>query len=135
MAKLDLDDEGRVFEKDDETPYREQLRALAGVESDDGPSVSKQRTDEYVDRWSRSELSDIIKVVRSDRDEINLNAAGLTDMAEYLTQFTAATVEDAADAALGDADPDAVTIELAAESRTDDEASNSEDEADDSDGD
>lgn len=112
MVKLDLDDEGRVFDKDDETPYREQLRALAGIEGDAGPSVSKQRTDEYVDRWSRADLKAIVKVVRQDSSEINLNTAGLTDLAEYLTRFTPATVEAAADAALGDDDPSDVEIEL-----------------------
>ncbi|MDS0280296.1 hypothetical protein NDI85_21155 [Halomicroarcula sp. S1AR25-4] len=110
MAKLDLDDAGRVYDKDDEAPYREQLRAISGVEADDEASVSQQRSDEYVDRFSRAEASDIVKVVRQDPDEIDLRTAGLTDMAEYLTRFTPDTVEDAIDAALGEDDPDDVTI-------------------------
>ncbi|RLM81294.1 hypothetical protein DVK05_09870 [Halorubrum sp. Atlit-8R] len=64
MEKLDLDDVGRVFEKDDEEPYRDQLRAIAGVETDDEASVSTQRSDEYTSRFSRSEASEIIAVLR-----------------------------------------------------------------------
>lgn len=169
MDKLGLDDHGRVFEKDDETPYREELREIAGLERDDGESVSQQRTDEYVSRFSRSEAQAIVETLRSaslpdlpfdpsehtigelgdelatDGEEkwdeetlqallaaeragddrkgaretiteaaggdlepvdhwIDVESAGLTDMAEYMTQFDPATVEDAVDEALNDED-------------------------------
>jgi len=166
MDKLGLDDHGRVFEKDDETPYREQLREIAGIERDDGESVSQQRSDEYVGRFSRSDAAEIVTVLRrqalpeppfdpseltigeledelatdesekwdaetlralleaeragddrkgareaiedvlgdTDGDplEIDLDTAGLTDMAEFMTRFDPAVVEDAVDEALGD---------------------------------
>jgi len=123
MAKLALDDAGRVFDKDDETPYRKQLRTIADVDTDDEASVSKQRADEYTGRFSRSDASEVVKVLRQDADEIDLRTAGLTDMAEYLTRFEAASVEDAVDAALGDGDPDDVEIVRAGE--TDDESAES----------
>lgn len=169
MEKLDLDDAGRVFEKDDEEPYRDQLRAIAGVETDDEASVSTQRSDEYTSRFSRSDASEIIAVLReaqapappldpgahtiaeledkleTDADEkwdvdslnalyqaerlgddrtgacdviedvlgddlepvdfeIDLESAGLTDMADHLTQFDPAVVEEAADVVSGDAE-------------------------------
>ncbi|PHQ46352.1 hypothetical protein DJ68_07805 [Halorubrum sp. C3] len=175
MEKLDLDDAGRVFEKDDEEPYRDQLRAIAGVETDDEASVSTQRSDEYTSRFSRSEASEIIAVLReaqapeppfdpgahtideleeeleTDADEkwdidslnalyqaerlgddrtgarnvledvlgddlepvdfeIDLESAGLTDMADHLTQFDQPVVEDAADVVNGDADPPSLTV-------------------------
>jgi len=118
MAKLDLDDGGRVFDKGDEAVYREQLREIGGVDTDDEASVSKQRADEYTGRFSRSDASEVVKVLRQDADEIDLRTAGLTDMAEYLTRFEAASVEDAVDAALGDGDPDDVEIVRAGESST-----------------
>ncbi|WP_434521284.1 hypothetical protein [Halorubrum sp. AS12] len=169
MEKLNLDDAGRVFDKDDEEPYRDQLRAIAGVEADDEVSISTQRSDEYTGRFSRSEASEIITVLReaqapappfdpsehtidelgekldTDEDEIwdvdslnalyraerlgddrtgarnviedvlgdglepvdfeiDLESAGLTDMADYLTRFDPAVVEEAADVVNGDAE-------------------------------
>jgi len=115
MAKLELDDAGRVYDTSDEGPYREQLRAIANIDAGGEESVSKQRTDDYVGRFSRSDASEVVKLLRQDADEIDLRTAGLTDMAEYLTRFQAATVEDAVDAALGDGDPDDVDIVLAGE--------------------
>jgi len=113
MEKLDLDDVGRVFEKDDEEPYRDQLRTIAGVETDDEASVSTQRSDEYTGRFSRSEASEVVKVLRQDSDEIDLRTAGLTDMADYLTRFDPATVETAVDIVDGDADEDDLEISRA----------------------
>jgi len=110
MEKLDLDDAGRVFEKDDEEPYRDQLRAIAGVETDDEAAVSTQRSDEYTSRFSRSDASEVVKVLRQDSDEIDLRTAGLTDMADYLTRFEPATVETAVDIVNGDADEDELEI-------------------------
>lgn len=111
IKKLGLETGARVFDKDDEEPYRQELREIAGVEADDDAAVSKQRSDEYVDRFSRSEASDVVKLLRGDSDELDLRTAGLTDMAEYLTLFTPATVESAVDAAHGDLDPSEVDIE------------------------
>jgi hypothetical protein len=115
MAKLGLDDHGRVFDTDDEEPYRAQLRAIAGIEEDEAATVSKQRADEYTHRFSRSEASAVVKALRQDSDEINLNTAGKTDMAAYLTRFAPATVETAVNVALGDEDPAALDEALAAE--------------------
>lgn len=112
LEKLDLDDAGRVFEKDDEEPYREQLRAIADVEPDEEAAVSQQRAEEYARRFPRSELSDVVKVLRQDPDEIDLRTAGQTDMAEYLTQFGPDVVELAIDVAHGDADADALAAAL-----------------------
>jgi hypothetical protein len=123
MEKLALDDAGRVYDTDDEAPYREQLRTIAGVESDDEASVSQQRTDEYVGRFSRAEASDVVKVVRQDPDEIDLRTAGLTDMAAYLTRFAPDTVEQAIDAALGEDDPEDVPITRVDNPGADDDAS------------
>lgn len=111
LEKLDLDDEGRVFEKDDEEPYRDQLREIAGIERDEEAAISHQRSDEYVDRFSRSDASEIVKVLRQDADEIDLRTAGLTDMAEYLTRFEPDTVEQAIDVALGDAELEDVDLD------------------------
>ncbi|WP_049986831.1 hypothetical protein [Halobellus rufus] len=65
LEKLDLDDVGRVFDKDDEEPYRDQLRAIAGIERDDEASVSQQRADEYTSRFSRSDAADVIRALRT----------------------------------------------------------------------
>ncbi|RQG93735.1 hypothetical protein [Natrarchaeobius oligotrophus] len=169
LEKLDLDDAGRVFDKDDEEPYRDQLREIAGIERDDEAGVSQQRADEYTSRFSRSELSAIVGTIRkpeldnleapfdpgectideledrleleddqlwdieslyalreAERDgkdrtgaidaiedaigdgtleigpEIDLETAGQTEMAEYLTRFEPAEVEAAIDEALSD---------------------------------
>jgi len=112
LEKLDLDDSGRVYGKDDEEPYRDQLREIAGIERDEEAAVSQQRSDGYVDRFSRSDASEIVKVLRQDADEIDLRTAGLTDMAEYLTRFEPETVEQAVDVALGDADLEDVELDL-----------------------
>lgn len=104
FEKLDLEDAGRVYEKDDEEPYRDQLRELADVEHDDEANVSKQRAEEYASRFSRSNASDIVKLLRQEPDEIDLRTAGLTDMAEYMTRFDPDVVETAVDVALGDGD-------------------------------
>jgi len=106
LEKLDLDDGGRVFDKDDEELYRDQLREIAGVEQDDEASISQQRSDKYVDRFSRSEASEIVKLLRQEADEIDLRTAGLTDMAEYLTRFEPDVVELAVDVVAGDAESD-----------------------------
>ncbi len=121
MAKLGLDDHGRVYEADDETPYRDELREIAGIERGDEADVSKQRADEYTGRFSRSDASEVVKLLRQDSDEIDLRTAGLTDMAEYLTRFEPATVEQGVDVVLGDADPDELTIERADEDPADDQ--------------
>ncbi|REA00175.1 hypothetical protein DEQ92_20185, partial [Haloferax sp. Atlit-6N] len=106
FEKLDLDDAGRVYDKDDEAPYRDQLRDIAGIERDEAAEVSQQRSDEYIQRFSRSQASNIVKLLRDDASEINLNSAGLTDMAEFLTRFEPAVVETAVDVDAGDADAD-----------------------------
>ena len=106
LEKLDLEDKGRVFEKDDEEPYREQLREIAGVEQDDDAAVSQQRAETYVGRFSRSKITEIVKLLRDDTDEIDLRTAGQTDMAEYLTRFDPDVVELAVDVATDEADPD-----------------------------
>jgi hypothetical protein len=167
MDKLGLDDHGRVFEKDDETPYREELREIAGIKRDDSESPSQQRSDEYVSRFSRSDAMAVVRELRraslpdlpfepsehtigeledelatDDEQEwdtdtlqallaaeragddrkgareairevaggdlepvdhwIDVESAGLTDMAEYMTRFDPATVDDAVDEALGE---------------------------------
>jgi len=132
MEKLDLDDVGRVFEKDDEEPYRNQLRAIAGVETDDEASVSTQRSDEYTSRFSRSEASEVVKVLRQDADEIDLRTAGLTDMADYLTRFDPSTVETAVDVVDGDAEEADLEISRVDESEgeTEDSAEETSSEAD-----
>ncbi|MFC5278644.1 hypothetical protein ACFPM1_07735 [Halorubrum rubrum] len=134
LEKLDLDDVGRVFEKDDEEPYRNQLREIAGVESDDEASISTQRSDEYTGRFSRSEASDVVKLLRQDSDEIDLRTAGLTDMADYLTRFDPATVETAADVVNGDADESDLEISRADDGDSDDENEDDADEDTDSEG-
>ena len=130
MEKLDLDDVGRVFEKDDEEPYRNQLRAIAGVETDDEASVSTQRSDEYTSRFSRSEASEVVKVLRQDADEIDLRTAGLTDMADYLTRFDPSTVETAVDVIDGDAEEADLEISRADEGDDSDEETSNKDDAD-----
>jgi len=110
--KLELEDVGRIRNKDDEEPFRDQLREIAGIERDDEAAVSQQRADEYTGRFSRSDASKIVKLLRQDADEIDLRTAGLTDMAEYLTRFEADTVETAVDVALGDADLEDVDLDL-----------------------
>lgn len=102
LEKLDFETRSRIFDKDDEEPYRDELREIAGIERDDEAGVSKQRADEYTDRFSRSDASEVVKALRQDSDEIDLRTAGLTDMSEYLTQFDPDVVETAADVALGD---------------------------------
>ncbi|ELZ84455.1 hypothetical protein C453_12951 [Haloferax elongans ATCC BAA-1513] len=125
LEKLDLDDAGRVFAKDDEEPYRDQLRAIAGIERDEAADVSQQRADEYVSRFSRSGASEIVKLLRQDADEIDLRTAGLTDMAKYLTRFDPAVVETAVDVVDGEADADdldRVRAEAADKNEDEDEA-------------
>lgn len=168
MEKLGLKDAGRVFGKDDEEPYREQLRELAGVEEDEEAAVSQQRAEQYARRFSRGELQQIVAHLQEgpavdppfdpgqctidelearletdedrkwdtetlrallavERDgknrtgaveaieavlggdaagerggEIDLETAGLTGLAEYLTRFGPETVENAIDDALGE---------------------------------
>lgn len=102
--KLDLEDEGRIHEKDDEEPFRDQLREIAGIELDDEEKVSQQRSDKYVKRFSRDDASAVVKLLRRDADEIDLRTAGLTDMADYLTRFEPDVVEQAVDVANGDGD-------------------------------
>jgi hypothetical protein len=105
LEKLPVDDAGRVFDQDDETPYREQLRDIAGVDVDDEVNVSKQREDEYVDRFSRSDASAVVKVLRDEIDkDLDLRTAGLTDMAHFMTHFTPESVEFVADVTLSDGD-------------------------------
>lgn len=112
LEKLDLEAGERVYNKDDEEPYRNQLREIANIERDDEAGVSKTRAEEYVSRFSRSDLSDIVKVLRRDSDEIDLRTAGQTDMAEYLTRFESETVEQGVDVAHGDGDQSEITYAL-----------------------
>ncbi|ELZ96052.1 hypothetical protein C440_05662 [Haloferax mucosum ATCC BAA-1512] len=65
FEKLSLDDHGRVFGKDDEEPYRDGLRAIAGIERDEAAEVSQQRTDEYIQRFSRSQAADIVRTLQA----------------------------------------------------------------------
>lgn len=100
MEKLGLEDVGRVFTREDEAPWRKQLREIADVEIDEEEARSQKRVDEYTSRFSRSEAVDIVKVLREGPDEINLNRAGLTEMSEYMAEHDAETVETAIGKAL-----------------------------------
>jgi len=112
MDKLGLEDLGRIHERADEAPYREALRELAGVESDDEAAVSQQRAESYTDRFSRSELVAIVDVLQPHGPgTITLDSAGLTECAEYLTLFDAGEVEQAVDVALGEADADDLDVD------------------------
>lgn len=122
MAKLDLSDHGRIFEKDDETPYREELREIAGIERDSEASVSQQRTDGYIDRFSRSEAQAVVGVLQGDTDVVDVEAAGLTDMASYLTRYDPSAVEDAADVALGETPREDVDLPDPVDAVEDDDA-------------
>lgn len=104
FEKLGLEDAGRVHDRDDEEIYREQLREIAGVDGNDGKTAAEGRAEAYRDRWSRDELKALVKLLREDAGDINLNRAGMTELSEFLSAHDADVVETAVDVAFGDAD-------------------------------
>ena len=91
---LGLEERGRVDDNDDEEKYREQIRDVAGVESKAEEYVEKTRVEEYDERFTRDQLSALVKSLREDTDEFDLRGAGRTDMLEYLATFDKKTVEN-----------------------------------------
>lgn len=90
---LGLDDIGSGPGSHEE--YREQLEELAGVDSTaDEVPADKQREQEYLDDYSRSDLKDAAEVLREDTDDIALNV-GKQDFAEWLATQPAGDVRDA----------------------------------------
>ena len=93
--KLGLEDMGTLPAAAQD--YREALADIAGVD-DAGEAEQpedKQRTQRYIDEYTRSELSDAVKIVREDTDEISLRGKGQHDLAEYLASQDPAEVNDA----------------------------------------
>jgi hypothetical protein len=108
-ANLDLQD--RVFDalgiKDpmEAGPVEAQLRELAGVDAPDEDDAGDDgRAASLVDKYSRGQLKAAVKELREDTDEFSLQGAGVTDMAEFLTEQDEAAVHDAL--AADDADED-----------------------------
>lgn len=94
FERLGLNEEGRVDNRDDEEKYREQLRDVAGVESQEEEYIEETRVEEYDERFTRDQLSALVKSLREDTDEFDLRGAGRTDMLEFLASYDKETVEN-----------------------------------------
>jgi hypothetical protein len=92
--RLGLEEQGRVDNRDDEEKYREQLRDIAGVESREEEYIEKTRIEEYDKRFSREQLSALIKTLRESTEDFDLRGAGRVDMLQYLATYDKEEIEN-----------------------------------------
>lgn len=95
FEELGIDDHGTLPAAAQD--YREALADIADideVEEADQPE-DKQRTQRYIDEHTRGELSDAVKIIREDTDEISLRGKSKHDLAEFLAAKDPADVNDA----------------------------------------